>query len=168
MKRLFLSITIVCCLSVAEGQRQNILLDPATLLTLVDAERILGEQAAMTDSSSTTKDGLLKYGCTYTGKVKDQKSGKLGAIYFLYAHYPEISAAQKKYVSIKKANENSEGVKVLEHFGDEAYFHSDGENFYFIMARKGDKVFIIKLNKITSKTSLDEFNNIAKKVCDSL
>jgi len=121
----------------------------------------------MTDSSSTIKDGTLKYACSFTATTKDQKD-KLGAVYFVFEDYPEISGAQKKYSSTKKANEHSDGVKVLEHLCDEAYFHSDGDNFYFVMARKGDKVFVLKLNKITSTTSLDEFNRIAKKICDAM
>ena len=52
--------------------------------------------------------------------------------------------------------------------GDEAYFHSDGQNFYFIIVRKGEKMFRIKVNKITSTTSLKEFNMIAKNITASL
>jgi len=39
---------------------------------------------------------------------------------------------------------------------------------HFIIARRGEKMFRIKVNKITSKTSLKEFNMIAKNPADSL
>ena len=138
------------------------------LFTLSDAEKILGEQASLTDSSTTIKGNILTYSCAYLANAKDSKSGKIGSIYFLFEKYDEISSAKKEYSSIKAANENHEGVKVLHDIGDEAYFHSDGQNFYFIMVRKGQNVFNMKVNKITSKTSLDEFNLIAKNITNAL
>ena len=142
--------------------------NPNNLLTLSDAEKILGEQSSLTDSSSTIKEDVLTYLCAYTANSKDQKTGKTGAIYFLFEQYDEISSAQKKYSSIKVANENHEGIKIINDIGDEAYFHTDGQNFYFIMVRKDEKVFNMKVNKITSKTSLDEFYLIAKKITADL
>lgn len=49
--------------------------------------------------------------------------------------------------------------------GDEAYFQGS-ENFHFIMVRKGDRIFVMKVNKITSKTSLDEFMLTAKNIAN--
>jgi hypothetical protein len=49
--------------------------------------------------------------------------------------------------------------------GDEAYFHSDGQNFYFIIVRIGKRLFRIKVNKVTSHTSLNEFKRVSKKNC---
>jgi hypothetical protein len=140
---------------------------PGNLLTLSDAEKIVGEPAHLSDSSTTTKAGDLVYSCAYTANSKDNKTGKTGVIYFLFEHYKQVASAQKKYTFIKTANENH-GIKVLEGLGDEAYFHTDGENFYFIMVRKGAKVFNMKVNKITSTTSLDAFNLVAKKITDAL
>jgi len=48
------------------------------------------------------------------------------------------------------------------------YYHSDGENFYFILARKNDKMLRMKLSKITSKTSETQFKEVAKKLIDKL
>ncbi|MGV8093724.1 MAG: hypothetical protein AB2L24_17840, partial [Mangrovibacterium sp.] len=72
------------------------------------------------------------------------------------------------YASIKTANEGHEGIKILDDIGDEAYFHSDGENFYFILVRKGEKVLRMKVSKITGKTSLNQFNLIARNITASL
>lgn len=142
--------------------------DLNTLFTLSDAEKILGEPAHLSDSSTTRDADGLKYLCGYKAKKKDPKSKKTGAVYFFVQEYNELSAAEARYGFIRTANANHKGIKVLDDIGDEAYFHSDGENFYFIMVRKGAKVFNMKVNKITSNTSLAEFNTIAKRITDSL
>lgn len=141
---------------------------PSNLLTVSDAEKILGEQSHLVDSSSTFEGRVAMYHCSFMADSKDEKSGKTGAIYFLSEYYSEVSTAKKKYSFIFNANKNNEGIKVLNGIGDEAYFHSDGQNFYFVMVRKETKVFNMKVNKITSKTSLDEFNLIANKITASL
>lgn len=141
---------------------------PANFFKESDAEKILGEQAHLTDSSSTIKEDTLEYKCTYTANSKDLKTGKTGVVYFLFEQYAKVSIAEEVYSSIRAANENHEGFKVLHDMGDEAYFHSDGQNFYFILVRKGEKMLRMKVNKTTSTTSLDEFNLIAKDITYSL
>lgn len=140
---------------------------PGSLLTLSDAEKIMGEPLHLTDTATNHHSGLLTYHCAYKANAEDIKSKKTGAIYFLIEYYNQVVSAQKKYTSIKTANQNH-GIKVVDDLGDEAYFHTDRENFYFIMVRKGMKVFNMKVNKITSTTSLEEFNLIAKKITDAL
>ena len=133
-----------------------------------DAERILGEKAHLTDSSSTIKKDTLECKSAYTANSKDQKTGKTGVVYFMIEQYSQVSSAKNAYNSIRVANENHEGVKILQGIGDDAYFHSDGQNFYFILVRKRSKMFRIKVNKITGKTSLNEFNLIAKNISAAL
>lgn len=133
-----------------------------------DAEKILGEKAFLSDSSSTIKNDTLEIKTAYTANSKDQKSGKTGIIYFMIEEYNQDLSAKNAYNSIKVANESHEGVKIVHDMGDEAYFHSDGKNFYFILVRKGKIMFRIKVNKITSHTSLNEFNLVSKKISDEL
>jgi len=140
----------------------------ADLFPLSDAEKILGEPAHLSDSSYTIKKDTLEYKLAYTANSKDQKTGKTGVIYFMIEQYSEISSAKNAYTFIKEANEKHEGVKVLHDMGDEAYFHSDGKNFYFILVRKGDKMFRMKVNKTTSTTSLEEFNLVARNITAAL
>lgn len=143
-------------------------LDPRGLFTITGAEKILGEPAHLTDSSFTTQGYPIIYQCAFTADSDDIKAGKTGVIYFMYEQYKEILAARKVYDSIRKANENHEGVKDIHNLGDQAYFHSDGQNFYFIMVRKGDRMIRIKVNKITNTTSLNEFNLVARNITDAL
>jgi len=137
------------------------------LFTLKDAEKILGEPAHLMDSSTTQQKNVLMYSCAYQSNATDPKTNKTGSVYFLIEQYDEISAAHNKFTDIKTANEKG-GIKTLYELGDEAYFHSDGENFYFIMVRKGTRVFNMKVNKITSKTSLEEFNRVSKEITEAM
>ena len=133
-----------------------------------DAEKILGEKAYLSDKSTSTNNDTLEWKCAYTAQSKDQTQGRPGVIYFMIEQYSKELAAKNAYNAIKVANQNHEGVKTLQNIGDEAYFHSDNENFYFILVRKGKLMFRIKVNKITSKTSLDKFHQVSKRIADSL
>jgi hypothetical protein len=151
----------------AKGSQMHNSIHPGNLFTLSDAEKILGEEAHLTDSSSKIKGDTSTYNSAYTANSKDEKTGKTGAIYFMFEEYAQAASAKKVYSSIKTANEDH-GITELHDLGDEAYFHTDGENFYFILVRKGEKMFRMKVNKITSVTSLKEFNLVAKNITDLL
>ena len=133
-----------------------------------DAEKILGEKAFLSDKSTSANNDTLEWKCAYTAQSKDQTQSRPGVIYFMIEQYSKELAAKNAYNGIKVANQNHEGVKTLQNIGDEAYFHSDNENFYFILVRKGKLMFRIKVNKITGKTSLDKFHQVSKRIADSL
>jgi len=154
-------------------------IDPGSLFTLPDAEKILGEEAHLIDSSSKnkgeagkyidsvsiTKKEASDYRCGFMANSKDEKTGKTGVVYFLFEQYPYVSSAKKVYSFYKSANKNATGFKELHDIGDEAWF---GSNPLFVYVRKGNKIFLIKVNKMTSKTSATEFNLTAKKIAEAL
>jgi hypothetical protein len=149
------------------------------LFTVSDAEKILGEPGHLTDSSSKMKgvvpgfiDSMsalkkeaLIYSCGYMANSMDMKTGKTGIIYFVCEQYPEASSAQKVYSFYQKANKNAIGFKTLDDIGDEAWF---GNSPLFVQARKDNKIFVLKVNKMTSKTSPEEFNLVARKIANAL
>jgi hypothetical protein len=139
-------------------------IQPDNLFTTADAEKILGQQAQLTDSASTIENDVVTYKSSHTAISKDQETGKNGTVYFMFEQYKQVAAAKQSYASIKTSNENHEGVEVLHNLGDEAYFHSDGQNFYFILVRKGEKMFRMKVNKVTSTTAVEEFKLIAENI----
>jgi hypothetical protein len=159
-------LAAICIIGASLIRPQNTA-HPGDLFSLPDAEKILGEPARLSDSSTATGATAAVFRCSYTSINNDPKSGKTGVVYFLLEDYNDAGAAQKKYISIKTANEDH-GIQTLEGLGNEAYFHTDNQNFYFIMVRKGKKVFNMKVNKITSNTSLPEFNVVAKKITDAM
>jgi hypothetical protein len=137
------------------------------LITLSEAEEIMGERMLLADSSTTKENDGQVYKCAYKAYTEDPKSRKTGSIYFLAQVYNDTSSAKQRYTFIKTANEGH-GIKVLEGLGDEAYFHTDKENFYFVMVRVGTTVFNMKVNKITSTTSLDAFNRVTVQITSKL
>lgn len=137
------------------------------LFTIKDAEKILGEPAHLLDSSTSIVTNVTRFQSAYKANIEDPESRKTGAIYLLFEDYSTVDAANEKYDFTKTANQDH-GIKTLENLGDEAYFHSDNINFYFIMIRKGNKVMNMKVNKITNFTSLDDFNSIAERIAREL
>jgi hypothetical protein len=152
---------------------------PSNLFTLSDAEKILGEEAHLIDSTSKIKGEDSKYidsmsivkkdastyNCGYMANSKDMKTGKTGVVYFGFEQYSDDLSAKKVYSFYKNANKNAIGFKELQNIGDEAWF---GSSPLFIYVRKGDKIFVIKVNKMTSKTSLNQFNLIANRIAETL
>ena len=139
---------------------------PAQLLLRADAEAILGEVAMLEDSGRASANGAFTYRCTYA-PTSEQTDGRTGRLYFLYEEYEKLALAEKKYSVTRTANEDN-GIIILEGVGNEAYFHTDNSNFYFIMVRKGNRIISMKVNKITSTTSLDDFHRVAKKITGAL
>ncbi len=135
------------------------------LFTKADAEKILGEPATVTDSTMSTQSNIISYKSAYTGK---STSDKTGVVYFVIEDFSREPDAITKYGFIKASNENRPGWKVLDGVGDEGYMHGDGNIFYFTMIRKGTKVISLKVNKTTPTTSLESFNQIARRIADSL
>lgn len=143
------------------------IINPRELFTKADADKIMGQQTHLTDSSSKVEAHISTYLCGYKADVGDGNTGKTGAIYFLFEQYRKIADAKKQYSDIMQANK-SHGIESIGDLGDEAYYHTDGANFYFIMVRKGKNVFNVKVNKITSTTSLDEFKRTVNRIATSI
>jgi hypothetical protein len=112
-------------------------------LSLSDAEKILGQKSALTENSSEVKDNMLKFRCTYTADKTDTKTNKLGHL---------------------TTNQNMPNLQRINDLGDEAFRHTDFENFDMIIIRKGNKLFRLKINRITSMTDTNELQIIAKKL----
>lgn len=139
-----------------------------SLLSLADAERILGERAVLRDSASTIEGQATRYRCTYGAVDSNRDRKRRRVVYFLFEEYPNVTAAHEVYTRIKVANQDHEGIETLQGVGDEAYFHSDGTNFYYMMARKGWRGFRIKATKISSTTSYEEFNKIGRRIASEI
>jgi len=132
------------------------------LLTLSYAEKSMGEPAELTCNTFIKKSDTLEYRCDYTALLQDEKTGKTGKLYFMYEEYAGVAAAENAYTTIYQANSGHEGVEIVTGLGDEAYYHSDGRNFYFFLVRKNEKMFRMKLNKVTSHSSEINFKEVAR------
>src|SRR6476619_5306229 len=63
------------------------------LLTLSDAEKIMGEPAELTCNTYITKGDTLEYKCEYTALAQDKITGKTGKLYFMHEVYASVAAA---------------------------------------------------------------------------
>jgi hypothetical protein len=138
------------------------------LLTLTDAKKIMGEPARLTDNSFTKKGDTLEYKCEYTALAQDAVTSKTGQLYFMYEKYKGIAAAANAYKAIYQGNSRHKGVEIVSGLGSEAYYHTDQTGFYFFLVRKNEKMFRMKLNKVTSHSSQTEFKAAARRIVDKL
>ncbi|HET9826153.1 MAG TPA: hypothetical protein VFP87_12525 [Chitinophagaceae bacterium] len=152
-------------------------IDITSLFTLSDAEKILGEPAHLADSASTVpgvasetsvndsvfpiKKMALSYKCAYEANAEDKKTGRTGKVYFLFEQYPQISSAATVYSYYKRSNQNHPGFKERHDLGDEAW---SGNSPVSVYVRKGNILFGVKVNKMTSHTSSGGFNQVVKKI----
>lgn len=160
MKNLILIVSIMLCGSHIMAQKHG----KPVLITLQQVERILGEPAVTTLSEDTSNVEVYFSKSEFHARSVDHASNKTGAFAYIYEDYNSESEAWKTYRGISLSNEKSPGFEKMNNFGDEAFYHSDGRNFYLIFARKGNKILRMKVNKITSKTSLAEFRKVAQEL----
>src|SRR5688572_6750893 len=59
------------------------------LFTLQEAEKILGEKATLTDSSSVNKNGYSHFSVSFTALTMDTVSGKTGAVYVMFQSFKD-------------------------------------------------------------------------------
>jgi hypothetical protein len=153
--------------------------DPRTLFTLPDAEKVLGEPAHLVDSGSTIpgvaresspNDSVLpikklasSWRCAYEANNVDEKTGRTGKVYFLIEDYPNTSYANTVYSYYKRSNETHPGFKEFHNLGDEGW---SGDSPVSVYIRKANKILVLKVNKMTSKTSTDGFNEVVKKIVE--
>jgi hypothetical protein len=141
-------------------------------LSYADAEKILGQPVRLMENISKVEGDVRNSNCVYTGVSKDKVSGKDINLYFSFEQQeqnPTVEQARQVFESTyKKINEPDLSVQVLSGIGDEAFSISNPSNFHFIMVRKGEIIFRIKLNKATEKTSLEELKAFAKKFAEQI
>jgi hypothetical protein len=134
-------------------------------LTTEEVKVMLGaiaESASRKDS--TGEGGYMRQDRTYTTKIKQNNEIRISNLYYAYEQHASIDIADKLIDSYFASNKNSPGYQQLSGYGDEGFFHTDGENFCTFVARKG-KVFIrLKVNKLTSKSNPDAVKRIGKQL----
>jgi hypothetical protein len=130
-------------------------------VSIADAEKILGEPARLADSSKEIKGPVTKYNYSYSALASDPKTNATGNLYYTLSQYQNAAAAQKAYAAVINSNRDMPGLDKLTDVGDEAFFHTDNQHFCLIMFRKQNLIFVVKVNRITSKTSVKELKMIA-------
>lgn len=131
-------------------------------LTLEEAEQILGESAVLKERTSDNKTDYYVSKTTFSAKEIDAKNQKQANLYYMVERFKNEEEATKTIQTFIKGNQEQKGFELLTAYGDEAFFHTNKDNFCLLVIRKNNKMIRIKVNKLTSKTSLDALRKIGK------
>lgn len=134
-------------------------------ITNADAGKILEKPSYLKDSTYRYANGLLRYTFDYLASRIDSTSK--GRIFFTYEQYKNDSFSKDIYQSIKTENEKLGSLTAIKNIGDEGFFQKDSQGQPFIIIRKNNKVYKLRVFYVTSDTSLNEAINVIKKIVAS-
>lgn len=141
---------------------------PCKFMSFAEAEKILGRRVEIVANSWNFTREATRIECTYRAVEKDERSGKGVNLFFLVEESSTEEQAKQTYARIWESNKNHRGIEPLSELGDEAYFHSDRENFQFLMARKGKFSIRFKIAKAPATASPEELKAFARRVIEQL
>lgn len=141
---------------------------PYFYLTPADAAKILGQNALLTLKTEKQGRDAVKYRCAFTAVESDPVSGETGNVFYNYEQYDSEAAAEKTYTGILDDNRRNGNIQLLNNTGDEGFFQSDANNFQLIMVRKRDKIIRMKVNGVTSATSLTALKETVNRIAATL
>lgn len=121
-----------------------------------DAEKILGFPARQTESTTVSENNVVQHKCSWKATQDDLNSN----LYYSDEQHDNAESAHKVFEDIVVSNSNNPGHSRPD-IGDEAWLHSDGTNFCFLMVRKGNKIIRLKVNRLTKGTSVEEMKRVA-------
>jgi hypothetical protein len=131
-------------------------------ITVEEATLILGESCYQTETESTNKSFGHQFKSTFTANSSSEKKSKTVALYYMFESYKDETSAKNAFAIFRESNEDSKGFELLNNLGDEAFFHTDNENFCLTIARKNNELIRLKVNKLTKKTSTSELKKVAE------
>ena|SRR5690606_14795034 len=137
-------------------------------ITQQEAEKILGQAAELEESTTEQKKDNFRYKCTFKATKNEPITDRAIRLNYMLEEYTNSDLAKATYTNIKKSNSRLSGLNTLDQIGDEAFCHSDGENFYLLMTRKGSKIVRMKVNKFTREASPVVLQNIVLEIMSSL
>jgi hypothetical protein len=167
---LFIGVPTLNCQTKASGSQRSAdeKTKPCQFLSFAAAEKILGQPVELVTNSWTFTTGKTRFDCTYRGVEKDKASGKDINLFFSSEQIQQNPTAERAHEvfesTFRKINEPDIFVGKLSEIGDEAFLISNPPHFHFLMVRKGEIIFRIKLNKAGKGTSLEELKAFAKTV----
>jgi hypothetical protein len=138
--------------------------NPGQCLSQAEAEKILGQPAKLAENTFQDKNAIKQSKCTYTANAKDSKTGRSVNLYYMREEYPNENASHQAYAMMIAQNRNMSGLRKIDGIGSEAFIHTDNENFILLISRKGNTMIRLKVNKLTSTTSVDGIRDVAKEI----
>lgn len=141
---------------------------PGDTLTLSAVENIIGMPAKYLETVKETRPQVLRETTSYIALEKDSRSLQAVNLYYLKENYDNAALAHKTFADIITSNGGLNGQSVLTDLGDEAWMHSDKQNFSLLMVRKKNKLIRIKINKLPPTYSSKELVAASRQIIAAL
>lgn len=131
-----------------------------------DALQIVGAPIHQTTCDTMRTNSRLIFNSEFTANEPDSL-GREAVVYYMYTEFSDHDSAVDSYVKIRRANLQN-GVQDLAAVGDYAYVHTDTANFYYGMILKGNKEVRIKLSKIVTTSTRENFLAVMNRIGGAL
>ncbi|MES2652573.1 MAG: hypothetical protein V4663_12595 [Bacteroidota bacterium] len=129
-----------------------------------EAEEILGQPIKVNIHKTETNDDVINKRITYAGLQNEPKTNRAVNLSYSLKKYKNAALAKNAYATIIKNNVNMAGQTSINGMGDEANYHTDGENFSLLMVVKGECLLLMKVNKMTNKFSKTALEKAVKRI----
>jgi hypothetical protein len=141
---------------------------PSVTLNLGAAERILGSPSHLERDTAYLDDGTRAYQSAFHDDSADPVTGKTGILYFMHEEYETATAARFFLDSTLRANHVNPAEGVRTEGGAELHYLAGGRVVRMVMILKGNHLLRLKVNPLTSRYSLDEFQKVARELATQL
>ncbi len=178
MKPWIVSIAAVVFVSAAGCKSQPAFRDPYTrpqidwkpslVLDIGRAERILGNQSRLEKVAAYLDDGTRAYQSAFRDDWLDPETGKTGILYYMYEEYRSADAARSYLDSTLRANRVDPGDGIPMNGGAEIHYLTGDRVIRMVMILKENHLIRLKVNQVTSRYSLQEFQKVAEELANQL
>jgi hypothetical protein len=141
---------------------------PFLVLDSREAELILGNQSSMEKVAAYIDDGTRAYLLEFRDGWLDPETSKTGILYYMFEEYRSADAARAFLDSTLKANHNNPGDSIPMEGGAELHYLTGGRVIRMAMILKENHLIRLKVNQVTSRYSLNEFQKVAEELASQL
>lgn len=137
---------------------------PGACISRTDAEMILGQPANIVEISFDSAVMVGTNRCAYKAIKKDTITGKTGMLHYVMEQYDIVPIAKRKFKQVFDQNKTSTQFTAIKGIGNEGFLQSVDQNYYMIIVRRDHRILRIKVNEITSFTSIDALKKVAGRI----
>jgi len=139
----------------------------SNFISFTEAQKIIQQPVYIKDSLwkySNYNYGYLRYAFTYNAKSMDSITKTRSSLFFSLEQYQQLALAKKTFNDIKALNQKSDKYTALTEPGDEAFLVKDVLAHPFIVIRKGNRIYKLRMLYVTGQIANDELMLLAKKI----
>ena len=134
---------------------------PVLVLDVVEAGRILGNKSRLDKATAYRDDGTRAYQSCFRDDWLDPATGKTGILYYMYEEYQSAATARSFLASTLKANRINPEDAIRTEGGAELHYFPGDKVVRMVMILKEDRLIRLKVNQLTSRYSIVEFQEVA-------